>query len=118
MTSLTECSQGRANGFGRAISHMNHYDLRMDHLWKASQALDTKTHTGKLVDANTAGLVNLWITDIRDTRDKHVDVLRRLKGDAQVDKLVELNVMRQVRCASGVSTDNVGSCTLSKYQLH
>ncbi|GAB4813910.1 hypothetical protein N2152v2_000956 [Parachlorella kessleri] len=46
--------------------------------------------------SKTPGLVNLWITDIRDTRDKHVDVLRRLKGDAQVDKLVELNVMRQV----------------------
>lgn len=46
--------------------------------------------------SKTPGLVNLWITDIRDTRDKNVDVLRRLKGDAQVDKLVELNVMRQV----------------------
>lgn len=47
-----------------------------------------------------AGLVNLWIQDIRDTRDKNIEVLRKLRGPEQVDKLVELNVMRQVgaRC--------------------
>lgn len=73
--------------------------------------------------------VNLWIQDIRDTRDKNIEarkgicsstagprqahgmpcllttsapprlqVLRKLRGPEQVDKLVELNVMRQVRC--------------------
>lgn len=44
----------------------------------------------------TPGLVNLWIQDIRDTRDKNIEVLRKLHGPEQVDKLVELNVMRQV----------------------
>lgn len=44
----------------------------------------------------TPGLVNLWIQDIRDTRDKNIEVLRKLQGAEQVDKLVELNVMRQV----------------------
>ncbi|KAL4450540.1 hypothetical protein ABPG77_000896 [Micractinium sp. CCAP 211/92] len=44
----------------------------------------------------TPGLVNLWIQDIRDTRDKNIEVLRKLRGPEQVDKLVELNVMRQV----------------------
>ena len=99
------------------------------------------------------GLVNLWIQDIRDTRDKNIEVgvgavpgraklpcgwgqgsgagcttpahtapntypvdttaapilppytqtLRKLQGPEQVDKLVELNVMRQVstRCFYG-----------------
>eukprot|EP00887_Chlorella_sp_A99_P005685 scaffold1.g5685.t1 len=44
----------------------------------------------------TPGLVNLWINDIRDTRNKNTRLLRALKGDAQVNKLVELNVIRQV----------------------
>nr|AXF41553.1 carbonic anhydrase CAH1510 [Chlorella sp. ArM0029B] len=44
----------------------------------------------------TPGLVNLWIQDIRDTRDKNCEALRKLQGPEQVDKLVELNVMRQV----------------------
>ncbi|PSC73476.1 carbonic anhydrase [Micractinium conductrix] len=44
----------------------------------------------------TPGLVNLWIQDIRDTRDRNIEVLRRLQGAEQVDKLVELNVLRQV----------------------
>lgn len=47
-----------------------------------------------------AGLVNLWIQDIRDTRDKSIEVLRKLRGPEQVDKLVELNVMRQVRASN------------------
>jgi hypothetical protein len=42
--------------------------------------------------------VNLWIQDIRDTRDKNIEALRQLRGPQQVDKLVELNVMRQVGC--------------------
>ncbi len=44
-----------------------------------------------------AGLVNLWIQDVRSIRDKHADTLRQLKGTEPVDKLVELNVVRQVR---------------------
>jgi hypothetical protein len=32
----------------------------------------------------TPGLVNLWIQDIRDTRDKNIETLRRLKGPEQV----------------------------------
>ena len=45
----------------------------------------------------TPGLVNLWIHDIRDVRDKNVDVLRAQPTmKAREAKLVELNVMRQV----------------------
>lgn len=43
-----------------------------------------------------AGLVNLWIQDIRDTRDRYIDELSGLTGDAQVNKLAEFNVLRQV----------------------
>lgn len=43
-----------------------------------------------------AGLVNLWIQDIRSIRDKHADTLRSLQGKEQVDRLVEYNVVRQV----------------------
>ncbi len=42
------------------------------------------------------GLVNLWIQDIRETRDKNIESLCKLKGVDQVNKLVELNVMQQV----------------------
>jgi carbonic anhydrase len=45
----------------------------------------------------SAGLVNLWIQDIRDVRDKNVDLLRALPTmKEREEKLVELNVMRQV----------------------
>ena len=50
----------------------------------------------RVVPSSHAGLVNLWIQDIRDTRDRNIEVLRRLQGAEQVDKLVELNVLRQV----------------------
>lgn len=41
-------------------------------------------------------MVNLWLQDIRATRDEHIESLRRLRTEARVDRLVELNVMRQV----------------------
>lgn len=44
----------------------------------------------------TAGLVNLWVSDIRDIRDRHADELREYLGDDRVDKLCELNVLHQV----------------------
>lgn len=45
----------------------------------------------------TPGLVNLWIQDIRDVRDKNVEVLRAQPTmKAREAKLVQLNVMRQV----------------------
>lgn len=43
------------------------------------------------------GLVNLWIQDIRDERDCHAEELRSFKSsEDRVNRLVELNVMRQV----------------------
>ncbi len=50
-----------------------------------------------------AGLVSLWVQDIRDTRDRNVEALRQLPpGRAQADRLVEMNVLRQVGgCCSG-----------------
>ncbi|KDD76681.1 hypothetical protein H632_c140p2 [Helicosporidium sp. ATCC 50920] len=44
----------------------------------------------------TPSLVNLWIQDIRDTRDRNLEQLRKLEGQAQVNRLAEFNVMRQV----------------------
>ena len=45
----------------------------------------------------TAGLVNLWIQDIRDVRDKHVEELMSLQTtEERWEKLVELNIMQQV----------------------
>ncbi|PSC75414.1 carbonic anhydrase [Micractinium conductrix] len=45
----------------------------------------------------TDGLFSLWIQDIRDTRDRNVEALRKLpSGPQQEDRLVELNVLRQV----------------------
>ncbi|GAB4822933.1 hypothetical protein N2152v2_009979 [Parachlorella kessleri] len=42
------------------------------------------------------GLVNLWLNDVRSIRDKHADTLRQLRGKDTINKLVELNVVRQV----------------------
>lgn len=44
----------------------------------------------------TPGLVNLWITDIREVRDENTEVLKSLSGDDQWRKLVDLNALRQV----------------------
>jgi len=46
---------------------------------------------------DAAGLVNLWLNDVRSIRDKHADTLRQLRGKETINKLVELNVVRQVR---------------------
>jgi len=42
------------------------------------------------------GLVNMWISDIKDTRNKHAEELSKLQGSAQINRLVELNAVRQV----------------------
>lgn len=45
----------------------------------------------------TPGLVNLWIQDIRDVRNRHEEVLLKLPSTQQRwEKLVELNVVQQV----------------------
>lgn len=45
----------------------------------------------------TPGMVNLWIQDIRDVRDKHADVLHKMPDhEHKVTKLAELNVIQQV----------------------
>ena len=41
------------------------------------------------------GLVNLWISDIRECRNQHCDELSELPLNDQIDRLCELNVMRQ-----------------------
>lgn len=46
--------------------------------------------------ATAGGLVNLWIQDIRDTRDRNINELQHYRGIDQVNKLAELNVLRQV----------------------
>ena len=41
------------------------------------------------------GLVNLWISDIRECRNQHCEELSELPLNDQIDRLCELNVMRQ-----------------------
>ena len=44
-----------------------------------------------------SSLVNLWVADIRDTRNLNLETLSALPpGPERVDRLVELNVVRQV----------------------
>ena len=44
-----------------------------------------------------SSLVNLWVADIRDTRNLNLETLSSLPpGPERVDRLVELNVVRQV----------------------
>ena len=45
--------------------------------------------------SKTQGLVNCWISDIRECRNQHHAELKALKEDEQIDRLCELNVMRQ-----------------------
>ncbi|KAK9822855.1 hypothetical protein WJX81_004537 [Elliptochloris bilobata] len=47
-------------------------------------------------EPKVAGLCNLWIADIRDTRNAHEDELKDLSFDDKWDRLAELNVVRQV----------------------
>ena len=48
-------------------------------------------------DAAAASLVNLWVADVRDTRNLNLETLASLEGAAEkVNRLVELNVVRQV----------------------
>lgn len=53
-------------------------------------------------DPAAPSLVNLWIADLRDIRNLNLDTLASVQGAAsKVDRLVELNVVRQVRvCAA------------------
>lgn len=46
--------------------------------------------------SKTPGLVNCWISDIREARNQNLALLKGLPEEEQVRKLVELNVLRQV----------------------
>lgn len=48
------------------------------------------------MSGKTPGLTNLWISDIKETRNKHAEELGKLEGDAQMNRLTELNAVRQV----------------------
>ncbi|KAI7838875.1 hypothetical protein COHA_007341 [Chlorella ohadii] len=63
---------------------------------KGALTLPCKTPGERMGCWSRISIVNLWIQDIRDTRDKNIEILRKLRGPEQIDKLVELNVMRQV----------------------
>jgi len=41
------------------------------------------------------GLVDIWLRHVQDVRDKHLADLRALAGEAQQDRLCELNVLEQ-----------------------
>ncbi|KAL3153018.1 hypothetical protein ABBQ38_012044 [Trebouxia sp. C0009 RCD-2024] len=49
-----------------------------------------------VLPGKTKSLANLWIADIKETRDKHAQELGKLSPDDQVIRLSELNVIRQV----------------------
>lgn len=42
------------------------------------------------------GLVDHWLQNLRDVRQRHEEELSKLAGDEQVKRLVELNVLAQV----------------------
>ncbi|KAL0019673.1 hypothetical protein WJX79_001937 [Trebouxia sp. C0005] len=48
------------------------------------------------MSGKTKMLTNLWISDIKETRNKHAEALGKLEGDAQMNRLTELNAIRQV----------------------
>eukprot|EP00887_Chlorella_sp_A99_P004090 scaffold23.g4090.t1 len=74
----------------------NHQDMNVKHVIVCGHYNCGAVKAALTLPCKTPGVVNLWINDIRDTRNKNTRVLRALKGDAQVNKLVELNVIRQV----------------------
>lgn len=45
--------------------------------------------------SRTPGLVNNWISDIRECRNQHKEDLKGLSPDEQIERLCEYNVMRQ-----------------------
>ncbi|KAK9902035.1 hypothetical protein WJX75_001951 [Coccomyxa subellipsoidea] len=59
---------------------------------------------GLLWHPSTAGVTNLWISDVRDVRDKNAAAFEGLTADEAWDKMVELNVEAQVFnvCASPI----------------
>jgi len=38
------------------------------------------------MSGKTPGLTNLWISDIKETRNKHAEELGKLEGDAQMNR--------------------------------
>lgn len=49
-----------------------------------------------LFPSKAQGVTNLWIQGIRECRNDHADLLRDMPFDEQYDRLVELNVVKQV----------------------
>ncbi len=49
------------------------------------------------VESTDHGLIDHWLSPVRETAHDHRDELAAIGGDARLDRLCELNVMRQVR---------------------
>ncbi len=49
------------------------------------------------VESTDHGLIDHWLSPVRETAHDHRDELGEIEGDARLDRLCELNVIRQVR---------------------
>lgn len=49
------------------------------------------------VESTDHGLIDHWLSPVRETAHDHRDELSAVDGDARLDRLCELNVIRQVR---------------------
>ncbi|MBX7248517.1 MAG: carbonic anhydrase [Caulobacteraceae bacterium] len=49
------------------------------------------------IESTEHGLIDHWLSPVRETAHDHRHELAALNGDARVDRLCELNVLRQVR---------------------
>ena len=49
------------------------------------------------VESTDHGLIDHWLSPVRETAHDHRDELSAIGGDARLDRLCELNVIRQVR---------------------
>ena len=61
--------------------------------------------------SRTPGLVNCWISDIREARNQATSELAKMEPEAAVARLCELNVLRQVGAREAArARAGVGGC--------
>jgi len=67
------------------------------------------------MSGKTPGLTNLWISDIKETRNKHAEALGKLEGDAQMSRYSASNISIRHSAVSQLSVDlqyQIDACAL------
>jgi len=67
------------------------------------------------MSGKTPGLTNLWISDIKETRNKHAEALGKLEGDAQMSRYSASNISIRHFAVSQLSVDlqyQIDACAL------